>query len=268
MAGRRLTAGSVVQALGIGIGLVAMIGGFALIALQYRPYSVPTDSMEPTISPGETVLAHTVSGGTPGAIGRGDVVVFNDPSWGTSDLVKRVIGIGGDTVKCCDAKGRVTVNGVPLDEPYLDQAAGQAVGQVPQQFSAVVPAGRLWLMGDNRAISADSRVHLDQLGGTVPTSDVVARVEGVAWPFGSIHAIDRTTAFDAVPGQDASRHGPLVAATWATLGGAALVLLTAAAGSFAGMANRFRSRRPGGPGVSGPTGGPRESTSAASAGTP
>ncbi|WP_236045864.1 signal peptidase I [Streptacidiphilus fuscans] len=264
-------AGSVVQGLGIGIGLVAMIGGFLLIALQYRPYSVPTDSMEPTIAAGDTVLAHTVSGATPGAIGRGDIVVFNDPAWENSDLVKRVIAIGGDTVKCCDAKGRVTVNGVPVDEPYLDQPAGQAIGQVPQQFTAKVPAGRLWLMGDNRAVSADSRVHLDQLGGTVPASDVVARVEGVAWPLGSMSGIDRTSAFDAVPGQDASAHGPLVAATWATFGGAALVLITAAAGSFAGMANRFRSRRSGGPGASGPSGpsdGPRESRSAASAGTP
>jgi signal peptidase I len=241
MAGRKPTAGAVVQALGIGIGLLAMIGGFVLIAIQYRPYAVPTGSMEPTVMAGQTVLAERVSGSD---VGRGDVVVFKDDQWGNTAMVKRVIGVGGDQVKCCDAQGRVSVNGTPIDETYLDQnpSVGRA-GPADQQFSAVVPAGRLWLMGDNRAISEDSRVHLDQLGGTVPASAVLGRVEGVVFPLGSVHTIDRTAVFDALPGgRAASGHGPLGLAAYAAVGGGALVLITAAAGTVAGIVNRRRTR--------------------------
>ncbi|WP_037607580.1 signal peptidase I [Streptacidiphilus rugosus] len=254
MAGRKRSAGGVLQALGIGIGLLAMVGGFVLLAVQYRPYAVPTGSMEPTIKAGETVLATHTSAS---AIGRGDVVVFKDPDWGNTAMVKRVIGVGGDTVVCCDPQGRVTVNGVPLGESYLEPAstAGTAgtgaggsgrtqlgAGPASQQFTAKVPAGRLWLMGDNRAISEDSRVHIDQLGGSVPASAVLGRVEGVAWPLGAMGTIDRTSVFDALPGARASDHGPLGQAALATVGGAALVLITAAAGTVAGMAGRRRPR--------------------------
>ncbi|WP_042384862.1 signal peptidase I [Streptacidiphilus melanogenes] len=241
MAGRKPTAGAVIQALGIGIGLVAMIGGFALIAFQYRPYAVPTGSMEPTIMAGQTVLAEKVSGGD---IGRGDIVVFKDAQWGNTAMVKRVIGIGGDHVKCCDAQGRVTVNGTPLAETYLDEnpTVGRA-GPADEQFSAVVPAGRLWLMGDNRAISEDSRVHLDQLDGTVPASSVLGRVEGVVFPVGSVHTVDRTGVFDALPGgRAATDHGPLGLAAYAAVGGGALVLITAGAGTVAGIVGRRRTR--------------------------
>ncbi|SEM37712.1 signal peptidase I [Streptacidiphilus jiangxiensis] len=241
MAGRKPTAGAVVQALGIGIGLVAMVGGFVLLALQYRPYAVPTGSMEPTVMAGQTVLAEKVSGSE---VGRGDVVVFKDTDWGNTAMVKRVIGVGGDTVKCCDTQGRVTVNGVPLDETYLDEnpTIGRA-GPADQQFSATVPAGRLWLMGDNRSISEDSRVHIDQLGGTVPASAVVGRVEGVVFPVGSMHTIDRTAVFDTLPGGHAATdHGPLGLAAYAAVGGGALVLITAGAGTVAGIVTRRRTR--------------------------
>ncbi|MEY9873805.1 signal peptidase I [Streptacidiphilus sp. MAP12-33] len=240
MAGRKPTAGAVIQALGIGIGLVAMVGGFVLIALQYRPYQVPTGSMEPTVNAGQTVIAEKVSGSD---IGRGDIVVFKDTDWGNTAMVKRVIGVGGDVVKCCDAQGRVTVNGVPVNETYLDEnpTVGRA-GPADQQFSATVPAGRLWLMGDNRAISEDSRVHLDQLGGTVPASTVVGRVEGVVLPLGSMHSIARTTVFDALPGRAATDHGPLGLAAYAAVGGGALVLITAGAGTVAGIVKRRRTR--------------------------
>jgi signal peptidase I len=115
-------------------------------------------------------------------------------------------------------------------------------GPADQQFSAVVPAGRLWLMGDNRAISEDSRVHLDQLGGTVPASAVVGRVEGVVFPVGSLHTIDRTAVFDTLPGRAATDHGPLGLAAYAAIGGGALVLITAGAGTVAGIVNRRRTQ--------------------------
>ena len=238
MAGSRRSPGGILQGIGIAVGLIALLGGFAVLASQYRPYTVPTSSMEPTIQPGQTVLGHPVKASD---IGRGDIVVFSDPAWESSDIVKRVIGIGGDTVACCDAKGRITVDGKPVTEPYLQTGATAVLGDV--KFSAKVPAGQLFVMGDNRSNSQDSRFHLAINDGTVPAKSVVARVEGTVWPLGSARTIPRTSAFDALPGTDATAHGPLAAATWTTLGGAALVLLTAALGTFGGLVARLRGRR-------------------------
>jgi signal peptidase I len=236
---RRWSPGTILQGLGITVGLVAMIGGFVLLAVQYRPYSVPTTSMAPTIAAGDTVLAHPVK---PADIGRGDVVIFNDPLWEGSDIVKRVVAVGGDTVACCDSSGRITVNGHPVTEPYA-ASAGLTGPTSQMNFSAVVPKGRLFLLGDNRAVSQDSRFHLSIADGTVAASQVVARVEGIAWPLGDARTIPRTSAFDALPGADATAHGPLVAEVWAVLGGAALVLVTAALGTFGGLVRRLRGRR-------------------------
>jgi signal peptidase I len=141
-------------------------------------------------------------------IHRGDIVVFNgDGSWDPGPipangnifqqfgdgfasmfgfghpgdiLIKRVIGIPGDRVACCDAQGRVTVNGVPLiEQSYL--YPGSAPSQT--RFNIVVPQGRLWVMGDNRLWSADSRDHMgDPGGGTVPESAVIGRAFIIIWP--------------------------------------------------------------------------------------
>lgn len=227
----RRSAGAVLQGIAIALGLVLLVGGFALIAVDYRPYNVPTDSMEPTVRPGDTVLARK-SDGT--GIGRGDVVVFKDSTWGSALLVKRVVGVGGDTLVCCDAQQRLIVNGVPVHEPYL------ARGYNSGKFSVKVPQGRIFLMGDNRLGSLDSRVHLDQASGTVPVRDVLGRVEGTAWPFGRMGGMDRTAAFDPVGGAVAAQHGPLVPASWAAVAGAALILVTAAIGPVAGFLRRIR----------------------------
>nr|WP_055586939.1 signal peptidase I [Peterkaempfera griseoplana] len=219
------------QGVAIALGLVLLVGGFALIAVDYRPYNVPTDSMEPTVHPGDTVLARRSNGSD---VGRGDVVVFKDSTWGSALLVKRIVGVGGDTLVCCDAKHRLVVNGVAVDEPYL--AGGYNSGK----FSVTVPRGRIFLMGDNRLGSLDSRVHLDQASGTVPAGDVLGRVEGTAWPFGRMGGIDRTAAFDPVGGAVAAQHGPLVPASWAAVAGAVLVLVTAAVSPVAGFLRRLR----------------------------
>jgi signal peptidase I len=237
MAARRRRLGGVLQGIGLAVGLLGLVGGFALLAFQYRPYSVPTNSMAPTVQPGDVLLARLVKGA---AVGRGDIIVFNDPLWGDSDEVKRVIGVGGDTVVCCDSKGRVSVNGTPLDEPYLNTAPGKGLLTGAGSFTAAVPAGRLFLMGDNRSVSIDSRSRLDVLSGTVPVSGVVARVEGRAWPLGRAGTIDRTTAFDALAGPRATAHGPLEALGYAIIGGAVLVLLTAAAGTVGGLVRKLR----------------------------
>ncbi len=96
----------------------------------------------------------------------------------SKDFIKRVIGIGGDHVVCCDANGRITVNGVALHEPYLYPGAKPSA----EQFDVVVPKGRLWVMGDNRDGSADSRMHRGDHDGTVPASDVIGRAFVVVWP--------------------------------------------------------------------------------------
>ncbi len=89
------------------------------------------------------------------------------------DFIKRVIAVGGDTVQCCDAQGRVTVNAVPLDEPYVYQDDRQQFGPVTLQ------PGQLWVMGDHRGDSSDSRAH-----GPIPAKNVVGRAFVVIWPFG------------------------------------------------------------------------------------
>jgi signal peptidase I len=109
---------------------------------------------------------------------------------GENDYVKRVIGLPGERIACCDAKGRLTVNGFPLDEPYL---GGGRASDTP--FDIRVPPGRYWVMGDNRDDSGDSRSHLgDPGGGTVPRDNVVGRVVSVWWPWGRATGIGRVEA--------------------------------------------------------------------------
>ncbi len=173
-----------------------------------EPYQVPSSSMENTLRVGDRVLVDKLAyrfGGTPQ---RGDVIVFDGegsfrPSGGT-DYVKRVIGVGGDRVTCCDAHGRLMVNGHPLDESYLHPGDAPSA----EAFDIVVPRGRLWVMGDHRADSADSRQHLgDPGGGTVPVGKVIGRAEWIGWPVGHWTRLRRPAAFAAVPTPAGGRHG-------------------------------------------------------------
>ncbi len=163
--------------------------------LVAQVFTVSAASMEPTLSSGQrvVVLRPTVDR----EIRRGDVVVADvrgtfvpgapvrglragtvlARSRSDAYVVKRVLAGPGDRLTCCDAEGRLLRNGESLDEPYLPP------GQEPSQdeFDVVVPAGRWWLMGDNREVSEDSRAHLGSPGGgTVPTDAVIGRVVG-AW---------------------------------------------------------------------------------------
>lgn len=148
--------------------LGALLAGSAAVPLLtgYHAYNASSGSMAPGIRPGDRVVTHT--GGTPG---RGDLVLVDATAWGTGPLTfRRVIGVGGDRVACCTA-GRVTVDGKPLDEPYTASAnAG-----LPD-YAVTVPAGRLFLLGDNRADAVDSRTNLTRDQGTLPVSAVRGRV--------------------------------------------------------------------------------------------
>ncbi|MYV47565.1 signal peptidase I [Streptomyces sp. SID2888] len=195
-----------------------LVGVAVLIALVLKTFLVqafviPSGSMENTIQIGDRVLVDKLTPWFGSHPQRGDVVVFQDPGdWlageGTAkkndpvvvkqvkqgltwigllpsdddkDLIKRVVAVGGDTVKCCDADGHVTVNGVPLNEPYIHP------GDKPSEirFTEKVPPGRLWVMGDHRGNSADSRYHRDEAyGGTVSEKSVVGRAMIIAWPVG------------------------------------------------------------------------------------
>lgn len=193
------------------IVLSALLVSFLIKTFLIRSFSIPTGSMLDTLQIDDRVI---VSQLTPGLVdvNRGDVVVFVDPggwlpsglateddplthlfNWvavqlGMPDqslnnhLIKRVIGLPGDTVACCDSLGSLTVNGVPLNETYLRLPNGTTASS-GESFSVKVPANSLWVMGDNRYNSADSRANLSRPGGGfVPIGNVVGRAFVVSWP--------------------------------------------------------------------------------------
>jgi len=186
---------------------VALLLAVVIKTFAVQAFWIPSGSMENTLEINDRVLVNKIVYHTRD-IHRGDIVVFNgDGSWdpgaiptngnifqqfgagfasmfgfghNADILIKRVIGIPGDRVACCDAQGRLTVNGVPLTEQsYL--YPGSAPSQM--RFNIVVPPGRLWVMGDNRLFSEDSRAHMgDPGGGTVPESAVIGRAFVIIWP--------------------------------------------------------------------------------------
>ena len=217
----------------VALGLVLFLGGFGWAAFTYRPYTVPTSSMSPTIGVGDRVLAQRVDGSD---IRRGDVVVFRDKDWVTgSDVVKRVVAVGGDTVSCC-TDGKLTVNGKQIDEPYLPKGQAAESKKIP---TVTVPKGRLFLLGDERSGSLDSTAHLTEaFSGTVPRSAVKGRVDAVVWPMDGMLA--KPTGFEALGG--ISSPGPLRLLVVAVVAGAVLVLAGAAYGPIANRAARRRGR--------------------------
>jgi signal peptidase I len=225
--------GNVLSGLAVAVGCVLFLGGFAWGAVVYKPYTVPSDSMTPSINAGDRVLAQRMSGD---GVRRGDVVVFTDPGWGNTPMVKRVVGVGGDKVACCDGTGRLTLNGKPLEEPYLRSGGGAE----SQPFSAAVPEGELFLLGDERRTSVDSRGHLmDSGGGTVPVSEVDARVDAVAWPVGGV--LERPRTFAGLPG-GVSEPGPVRLVVSAILAGVVLIFGGAAYGPLSKLGGRRKAR--------------------------
>ncbi|MEU2784243.1 MULTISPECIES: signal peptidase I [Streptomyces] len=226
--------GQVLSGLAVALGLLLFLGGFAWGAVVYRPYTVPTSSMAPTINAGARVLAQRVDGGD---VHRGDVVVFTDKTWvSNAPVVKRVVAVGGDTVACC-TDGRLTVNGKQIEEPYL---ADDGLAELQGFPSVKVPEGRIFLLGDERSGSLDSTAHLtDAARGTVARSAVSARVEAVVWPMDGM--LEQATGFEKLGAL--SPQGPLRTQGLMILAGAVLVLGGGAYGPIAKLLGG-RSRKP------------------------
>jgi signal peptidase I len=170
---------------------------FVIQTFVAQPYQVQQNSMERTLEPGQYVLVDKLSPRWD-AYSRGDVVVFNPPASWTSDptpFIKRVIGLPGDAVEVKD-DGRLYVNGTALDEPYTyKNAAGVAEPTTASldQHRWVVPAGQLFVMGDHREKSADSRVF-----GPIDISNVIGRAFLRYWPI-SMFGILGTPSYPNVP---------------------------------------------------------------------
>jgi signal peptidase I len=180
-------------------------------AFLVTPFGIPSASMEDTLLVGDRILVSRLT--APEDLQRGDIVVFDAsqafnlsvPERGVvqtlveagqsllgkgqpTDYVKRVIGLPGDRVKCCAPDGRLEINGVAVDEPYV------APGAVPSTmtFDVTVPEDRFWVMGDNRGASADSRAHLGEPGsGMVPGEDIIGKVWVRYWPLGRLGDVDQ-----------------------------------------------------------------------------
>ena len=194
------------------IVVAALVVSFLIKTFLIRSFFIPTDSMDTTLVRDDRIIVSQLHGG-PLELSRGDVIVFVDPGgWlsiqsGVSEndpltrlldgvslfvglsspndnehLVKRLIGLPGDTIVCCDELGAMSINGVPLAEPYVTLPEG--VTKVSSNdFEVVVPDGALWVMGDNRYNSADSRRNMDKPGGGfVPLENVVGRAIVISWP--------------------------------------------------------------------------------------
>jgi signal peptidase I len=194
--------------------VIAVVLSFLIKTFLFRAFYIPSESMVSTLDVNDRIFVNLLVP-EPFALSRGDVVVFRDtqgwlaevpeketgpftwvqdgltfvgllPDNSEQHLVKRVIGLPGDTVICCDVGGKLTINGVPLEESYVNAAEPPEI----RAFDVVVPEGKVWVMGDNRNHSADSRAHLDSNGGFVDLVDVEGKAAVIAWPLNRITVLD------------------------------------------------------------------------------
>ncbi len=185
--------------------LLCLLFLLTLSTFVMQPFDIPSGSMERGLRVGDRLLVNKLAyrfGATPQ---RGDVVVFDGTGYfGNADYVKRVVGVGGDHVVCCDKKGRLEVNGRSVDESSF-LYPGNSPSDVP--FDIVVPDGTLFLLGDHRSDSSDSRDHLGSPGGgMVPVGAVIGRAEWIVWPSAHWRHLTRPGSYARVPAADGA-HG-------------------------------------------------------------
>jgi signal peptidase I len=188
--------------LGIAVVVAVLVKAFVV-----QTFFIPSGSMEHTLNIDDRVLVNKLVYDFRDPE-RGEIVVFEAPDeWRSvpneEDFIKRVIGVGGDHVFCCDA-GRITVNGKALDEPYLYRnGAGVPDDASRDSFDIVVPNGRLWVMGDHRSESGDSRElyvrTTDVTRSTIPVDAVVGKAFLLFWPFGRADWLTVPDTFDDIP---------------------------------------------------------------------
>jgi signal peptidase I len=187
--------------------VVALIVAVVVRAFVLQTFYIPSESMEHTLNINDRVLVNKVVYDFRGPH-RGEIAVFEAPaSWRSGaedeDFIKRVIGIPGDHIKCCDERGRIMVNGSPLDEPYLFHEDGVYDAASEQPFDIVVPKGRYWMMGDHRSASSDSRERSirsrDVEASTIPEDAMVGRAFVTFWPFNRFDWLTVPKTFGKVP---------------------------------------------------------------------
>jgi len=198
------------------IAVMALVLSFIVKTWLIQAFYIPSGSMENTLVRDDRVIVSKLTPG-PFDLNRGDIVVFRDPgNWlgtvpetnegGTREsvrrvlqfvglvpddsddhLIKRVIGLPGDHVVCCDKNGQLTINGVSITEPYIKP--GDTPGGGKASFDITVPPGKVWVMGDHRSDSSDSRFHDDGTGatGSVPIEDITGRSVMIVWPIDHVN---------------------------------------------------------------------------------
>lgn len=204
---------------------IALILALLIKTFLVQAFSIPSDSMQNTLQQGDRVLVDKLTPWFGSEPERGEVIVFHDPdgwlddvavdppnafqealsfiglapSAEEKDLIKRVIGVGGDTVECA-GDGPVKVNGKALDEPYVFPGNTPCSNDPKGTFKVTVPPGKLWVMGDHRQASSDSRYNTDDRNkGMVPVDEVVGRAVVVAWPVGRWSTLPIPDTFKSVP---------------------------------------------------------------------
>ncbi|MGK5738881.1 signal peptidase I [Micromonospora sp. URMC 103] len=189
--------------LGVAILVAVLVRAFVL-----QTFFIPSPSMENTLKIDDRVLVNKLVYDFRSPH-RGEIVVFKAPTeWSGNpegeDFIKRVIGVGGDHVICCDPQDRITINGQALDEPYIFSADGERDRPADQEFDITVPKGRLWVMGDHRSASGDSLEHWQQSGqditaATIDEDEVVGRAFTVFWPVSRATWLTVPKQYDGIP---------------------------------------------------------------------
>ncbi|MGH3451552.1 MAG: signal peptidase I [Haloechinothrix sp.] len=187
----------------VAVGVAILVRAFVL-----QTFYIPSQSMEHTLEINDRVLVNKLvyDFRVPE---RGEIVVFRAPqSWRgeptATDFIKRVIAVSGDRIVCCDDQHRIMVNGQPLDESYIYKDANGVSDRASNEpFEATVPKGRLWVMGDHRTQSGDSREQYlrtrDVKVATIPESAVIGKAFAVFWPVGNAQWLSTPETYASVP---------------------------------------------------------------------